>query len=367
MTTIAEFMHSTMSGYLIILILLTVAECQVLISPTLSSSSSIVVTTTITTGGTVTPVPTPTPTPVTTSQPTTTTACDANPCKNGATCVNLTPTNSNFRCECTGGWKGRTCINQAKGYAISNQLIEVESGSTLVTPNSPLSIRNLITDTTTQFFADACTTMKKFILDALKADGTITLDRIICIKFFFASLHFDYIIEIPDNETATAVKIQEAVEHGYRLTENDTTAHAKVFPDSVSLTDINECANTSSGYCKSTAICTNLIGGYECSCAPTFTLVDGSSCVSTVTGGEDNYLEIILPSVIVGLLLLLLLIFFLLILRKRRKYEPNDEVDSSIEEALEAYGKRRMRASVKPISFYNISEQTIRKRSIPDE
>lgn len=292
--------------------LLHCTVCQDLISPTHSTSSTPLPT--VTPSGTVTPVPQPTPTP--TTQPTLPpNACDSQPCQNEATCVSV-GIGKNYICQCADGWKGRICNRRSKNYFVTSQIFRVRAGSLIVRPNAPQVIRDQLTDPSSSLFKDSCSSMRKVIIKSLTADGRITKQKIICRRFFFASLHFDFVLELETNVTTATIK--DSIITGYKIIENSTN-DGVLLPETIVASDYDEC-NTSFGYCASTATCVNLIGGYRCECnLEGYELIANGSCSRIVTPDSDEEDIIIIVSIVCGgLFLLVILLIILLVIRKRR-------------------------------------------------
>ena len=317
------------------LIYTTIVHSQDVISPTLSSSISRTFTTHSATGS-VTPITTPsinitrpTSSPIPTSA-----ACDAKPCFNRGVCRNIA---QSYECACLAGWTGTNCDVRTNNYLVTGELVYVKAGSLTITANASKNVKNLITDTSSSVFRQACASLKSAVFNGLRLVATVTPVGINCVRFYFASLYVEYVVSTRENETTTVQEIQTAIETGLEKAGQVEHRNVKgkngtvykfnrvvIISHTTKTGYFNEC-NTTSGYCDVSAICRDLVIGYRCECTTGYDLVASGSCVKTKS--TKRRLFIILPSVFCLLFILWIILVCFYKRRRRRRRDVNSNVN----------------------------------------
>jgi len=304
------------SIYLLTSLIPLIAKAQISNLPS-SSTLSISITPSLS----ITPIITPT-FAVTTVTPATNTpikACDSNPCQNSATCTNLTPSTTNYTCECTEGFEGDNCEDPLSSSQVDFTMVSIDVGSLKINAESPQVIKDLLIDPNNNVFKTACEHLKKLFMKSFRFERTFNVRKIICLSFFFASVHSNLIIKTPITETPTPIELKEAIMTGLTFVKSEVPE--VIFSDDpLTVTDYDEC-NTTEGYCDDSAICTNLPGTFLCTCTDGFELIDKSICkkIDITDDRTGTLLAIIIPIVTAGLLLLALVILVYFKKRQRKK------------------------------------------------
>jgi len=292
------------------------------ISPIITKSSSSITPSVITPSVSVSPIVTPSA--ITTLTPATNApnlACASNPCQNSGTCVNLTPPTTNYECKCTDGFDGPNCEEVLSSTEVDFTMLAITVGAIKINAQSPQTVKDLLLDPKSSAFRTACAQVTSLFAKAFKAEGTFNVKRVICISFFFASVHSNLVIQTPVAELAQPDTLKTAVQTGLASVKEEVPQVIFNETNSVDVTDFNEC-NTTTGYCDQSAICVNLPGSFRCECADGFILFEKSICQKTVSTTDEELLVILLPIVAGGLLLLAIVVVCYLRIKGRKKYEP---------------------------------------------
>lgn len=294
------------------------------ISPIFSSSSTTLVDSTSVTPSTSTATPIVTPTAITTTAQPTTRACDSNPCKNNATCTNLEPVETNYICTCQNGWTNANCTEMTGSISTIFEFHSVTARNITITSASSDVIKALLLETSTEIFTVACLFVQSFVRAFLELPSNSTIR---CERFFYGSVLVEVVLEFA---SSTPLNITEVRRSLTDVLKNYSTYLGLNFTATpvLNVGDFNECSQ-SSGYCVGVAICTNLIGGYLCSCPENYVLINQGTCIcpdgSEIVDGRcrksnsDSYLlKIIIPIVLVCLFLLILLLALRIYLTQKR-------------------------------------------------
>ena len=306
--------------------LLVLTSFRVLLAEQISiefSKSSITVQQTIIVTGTPSPIVTPSPV-VRTLPPTDKLACDLNPCFNGATCTNLVPRDTNYKCDCTYGWTGVNCATATSGFTASTEIQYIKVGNLTISSQSSINIKTLLQDNSTDLFKESCEVFKENLNKTMAAsDRSISLLNLRCLAFSFSSFYYvSYVMEFPADNNVTINRITEAIENGIIALNNSdkSISSAEIVFNSSKITDLDECKE-SLGYCQSSASCINLPGGYTCQCPSGYEMLYNGECNET-KGDSSNVLVIVLPTIFGGLLLFLVLMcVFIAVRRQKFRYE----------------------------------------------
>nr|XP_047131777.1 protein crumbs-like [Hydra vulgaris] len=280
------------------------------------SKSSITIQPTVAIAGTMAPLETPTPV-IVTFPPTEKLACDSNPCFNGATCTNLFPRNTNYKCDCANGWTGVNCDFSTSGFKAKTgvQYFKVENFT--ISSTSSVNIVYLLFDNSTDLFKETCDVFKTNLNNTISAsDPSILLLNLRCLSFTFSSYYYvTYIMDFPTSNKISTQRLLKAIDSGIQLHQNKNLTAGLVY-NSTLIEDLDECQN-SPGYCHPSAICSNNIGGYTCHCPIRYIMQFNGQCQETTTN-SNNMLAILLPTVCGTFLLFVVALCLFIAVRRKR-------------------------------------------------
>ena len=304
------------------------------ISPTFSSSSTTLIDSTSVTPSSSTVIPIVTPTAIATTAQPTTRACDSNSCKNNGTCTNLEPIQTSYVCTCQNGWTNINCTEMTGSISTIFEFYSVTARNITITSASSDVIKALLLEASSEMFIVACSFVQSFV-HAILALPSNTLIR--CERFFYGSVFVEVVLEFASSTSLNITEVRRNLTDGLKNYSTHLGLNFTATPV-VNVGDFNECSQ-SSGYCVGVAICTNLVGGYECSCPENYILINQGTCICPnefeIVDGRcrkrvsDLYLlKIIIPIVLVCLFLLILLLALRMYLTQRRSIREKIQLPS---------------------------------------
>ena len=304
------------------------------ISPTFSSSSTTLIDSTSVTPSSSTATPIVTPTAITTTAQPTTRACDSNPCKNNATCTNLEPVQTSYVCNCQNGWTNTNCTEMTGSISIIFEFYSVTARNITITSASSDVIKALLLETSSEIFIIACSFVQSFVRVILELPSN-TLIR--CERFFYGSVFVEVVLEFASPTPLNITEVRRNLTHELKNYSTYLGLNFTATPV-LNVGDFNECSQ-SVGYCVGVTICTNLVGGYVCSCPENYVLINQGTCICPDEFEivdkrcrrrvSDSYLlKIIIPIVLVCLFLLILLLALRIYLTQKRSIREKLQLPS---------------------------------------